>query len=262
MAEGGRGSSGNTWRRLGFKLVVLELATAMVLLVGAGLLGKSLYRLLERGSRVQPGSSGDAAGCGPVVQVSDERAADCVSRQIVDRIASLPGVESVGLASVLPVSFNGNTDWIRFVGRPYNGEHNEVNQREVSSELSADARRHAGARPLFHRGGRRVEARVVIINQALARRYFPAKIRSARSSGISAWRRSRSRKSSASWTTSGKGSSTRRSGPRSTIRSTRARTRRSRLSFGPRSPNVRFCRSLPQPSLSSIPISARSATSR
>ena len=42
-----RGSAGNTWRRLGSKLVVLELATAMVLLVGAGLLGKSLYRLLQ-----------------------------------------------------------------------------------------------------------------------------------------------------------------------------------------------------------------------
>ena len=46
---------------------------------------------------------------------------------------ALPGVESAGIASVLPVSFNGNTDWIRFVGRPYNGEHNEVNQRDVSA---------------------------------------------------------------------------------------------------------------------------------
>ena len=40
-------STGNTWRRLGSKLVVVELAIAMVLLVGAGLLGKSLYRLLS-----------------------------------------------------------------------------------------------------------------------------------------------------------------------------------------------------------------------
>ena len=35
---------------------------------------------------------------------------------------------------MLPVSFNGNTDWIRFVGRPYQGEHNEVNQRDVSPD--------------------------------------------------------------------------------------------------------------------------------
>ena len=45
----------------------------------------------------------------------------------MSRAATLPGVEAAGIASVLPVSFNGNTDWIRFVGRPYNGEHNEVN---------------------------------------------------------------------------------------------------------------------------------------
>ena len=36
-------------------------------------------------------------------------------------------------SSVFPVSFNGNTDWIRFVGRPYNGQHNEVNERDVSA---------------------------------------------------------------------------------------------------------------------------------
>jgi hypothetical protein len=47
LAEGSRGSAGNTWSRLGSKLVVLELATAVVLLVGAGLLGKSLFRLLH-----------------------------------------------------------------------------------------------------------------------------------------------------------------------------------------------------------------------
>ena len=42
LAEGSRGSAGSAWRRLGSKLVVLELATAVVLLVIAGLLGKSL----------------------------------------------------------------------------------------------------------------------------------------------------------------------------------------------------------------------------
>ena len=54
LAEGGRGSAGLVWRRLGSKLVVLELATAMVLLVGAGLLGKSLKLLLVGGTRITP----------------------------------------------------------------------------------------------------------------------------------------------------------------------------------------------------------------
>jgi hypothetical protein len=54
LVEGSRGSAGNTWRRIGSKLVVLELATAMVLLTAAGLLGKSLYRLLHVDLGIQP----------------------------------------------------------------------------------------------------------------------------------------------------------------------------------------------------------------
>ncbi|MGB6934626.1 MAG: ABC transporter permease [Acidobacteriaceae bacterium] len=54
LSEGGRSSSGIAWRRLGSSLVVLELCTAMVLLVGAGLLGKSFYRLLHTDLGFQP----------------------------------------------------------------------------------------------------------------------------------------------------------------------------------------------------------------
>ena len=47
LAEGGRGAAGRFWQRLGANLVVVELTVAVVLLAGAGLLGKSLYRLLH-----------------------------------------------------------------------------------------------------------------------------------------------------------------------------------------------------------------------
>lgn len=47
LKEGSRGSAGTTWRRFGSYLVVAELAIAVILLVSAGLLGKSLYRLLH-----------------------------------------------------------------------------------------------------------------------------------------------------------------------------------------------------------------------
>jgi macrolide transport system ATP-binding/permease protein len=42
LTDGGRTAAGTLWRRLGGRLVVVELATAMVLLAGAGLLGQSL----------------------------------------------------------------------------------------------------------------------------------------------------------------------------------------------------------------------------
>jgi macrolide transport system ATP-binding/permease protein len=173
LAEGQRGSSGSTWQRLGFKLVVLELSTAVVLLVGAGLLGKSLYRLLNVDLGFAPDRLATLQVAVPGVGYGSHEQVVALGKQILERIARVPGVESTGIASLLPVSFNGNTDWIRFVGRPYNGEHNEVNQRDVS----ADYFRTLGA--TLVRGRHFTDAddgshpRVVIINQALATRYFP-----------------------------------------------------------------------------------------
>src|SRR5215472_1928385 len=54
LAEGARGYAGTLWRRFGANLVVVELAVAVVLLVSAGLLGKSLYRLLHVEVGFQP----------------------------------------------------------------------------------------------------------------------------------------------------------------------------------------------------------------
>jgi hypothetical protein len=45
--ESGRTAAGTLWRKVIANLVVIELATTMVLPVGAGLLGKSFYRLLH-----------------------------------------------------------------------------------------------------------------------------------------------------------------------------------------------------------------------
>ena len=173
MSEGERGSSGNTWHRLGFKLVVLELATAMVLLVGAGLLGKSLYRLLNVDLGFTPERLATLQVAVPSSSYPTNERLIGVSKQIVERIASLPGVESVGLASVIPVSFNGNTDWIRFVGRSFNGEHNEVNQRDVSSRYLQTLGATLVRGRYFTEDDDASKPLVVIINQALARRYFP-----------------------------------------------------------------------------------------
>ena len=54
LSEGGRSAAGLLWRRFGANLVVVELATALVLLAGAGLLGKSFYRLLHTDIGLQP----------------------------------------------------------------------------------------------------------------------------------------------------------------------------------------------------------------
>jgi macrolide transport system ATP-binding/permease protein len=173
LTEGGRGYAGTLWRRFGTNLVVVELAIAVVLLVSAGLLGKSFYRLLH----VEIGFQADhlatvRVALSDVTYAKDEQVV-AVQKQIISRVSSLPGVQSVGISSVLPVSFNGNTTWIRLVGRPYNGEHNEVNQRDVSSGFFSTIRTNLLRGRYFTDADDASKPRVVIINQTLANKYFP-----------------------------------------------------------------------------------------
>ncbi len=151
---------------------MLELATALVLLAGAGLLGKSLYRLLHVDLGMTPEHLVTLEIGAKSRDINDQQAL-ALDRQVVSRLSNLPGVESVATTSQLPVAGNGNTDWIRFPGRPYHGEHNNVNEREVSSEYFTTI----GAKLLRGRYFADAEdlskPRVVIINQALVRKYFP-----------------------------------------------------------------------------------------
>jgi macrolide transport system ATP-binding/permease protein len=172
LSEGGRGAAGTLWRKLGSNLVVAELAIAMVLLAGAGLLGKSLYRLLH----VELGFVPDHVA---TFEVSGSRAvygkdADIrrLDRSIVDRLNAVPGVESAALTSDGVVGFNGDTDWLRFEGHPYNGEHNESLERDVTpgyfKTLKVKLLRGRGFTP----DDDATHPKVAIINQALARKYF------------------------------------------------------------------------------------------
>jgi macrolide transport system ATP-binding/permease protein len=173
LAEGARGYAGTLWRRFGANLVIVELAVAVVLLVGAGLLGKSLYRLLHVEVGFQPDHLATVGvELSSIAYPKDEQVSEA-ARKIQDRVSMLPGVQSVGLTSVLPVSFNGNTVWIRIAGQPYNGEHNEVNQREVSTDFFSTIRARLVAGRFFTAFDDASKPRVCIINQTLARKYFP-----------------------------------------------------------------------------------------
>jgi macrolide transport system ATP-binding/permease protein len=173
LAEGGRGSAGTLWWRFGANLVVVELAIAVVLLAAAGLLGKSFYRLLHVNLGFQPDHLATLQIAAPDSTYSRDEQAVALARQAVSRVSSLPGVKSVALASVLPVSFNGNTTWIRFLDRPYHGEHNEVNERDVSSEYFTTLRARLLRGRYFTDAEDASKPGVVVINQALARQYFP-----------------------------------------------------------------------------------------
>jgi macrolide transport system ATP-binding/permease protein len=173
LAEGARGGGGRFWRRLGSNLVVVELTVAVVLLVGAGLLGKSFYRLLHVDVNFEPDHLAMLGIMVPEVNYPKDANLIALQRHMQARIAALPGVQSVGLTSVPPLSFNGNTDWIRFVGRPFNGEHNEVNARDISSDYIRMLQAKLLRGRLFQDSTDDTKPKVVLINKKLAETYFP-----------------------------------------------------------------------------------------
>ncbi len=173
LTDGGRGTAGTLWRRFGANLVVVELAVAVVLLVGAGLLGKSFYKLLHVDLAFQPDHLATMQVALPQTTYPKEPQLIAVQRKLLDRIRSLPGVKSASVTSVFPVSGNGNTDWIRIVGKPYNGEHNEVNQREVSSDYFKTLQAKLERGRFFTEDEDASKPKVVIVNKAFVRQYFP-----------------------------------------------------------------------------------------
>jgi macrolide transport system ATP-binding/permease protein len=173
LGEGSRGSSSNSWRRLGSKLVVVELATAVVLLVGAGLLGKSLYRMMQVDLGFQPDHLIALRMAAPKSYASDEKSI-ALEQEVLRRMEALPGVTSAGIASDLPVlnNWSGGTN-IRLLGRPWNGEHNPTVEREVSSDYFSTLGARLRSGRYFTRAEDVSKPAVVVVNASFARKYYP-----------------------------------------------------------------------------------------
>jgi predicted permease len=173
LTESGRGSAGTLWRRIGANLVVIELATAVVLLTGAGLLGKSLYKLLHANLGFPPEHLATLEVGLPAASFSKDQQIVAFGRQVIDRLSELPGVQSAAFTDLLPVTCNCNTDWVRFVGRPYNGIHNEVNERDVSAGFFTTLRTTLLSGRYFSDADDATRQKVAIVNEAFVRKYFP-----------------------------------------------------------------------------------------
>ncbi len=172
LGDGGRSAAGRFWQRIGANLVVAELSVAAILLVGAGLLGKSFYRLLhvELGMDSTHLATLQMAAPGKSYPRPEQKVA--LLREITRRLSALPGVESVGITSDLPVQCNCDTDWIRIVGRPFHGEHNEVDERDVSPGYFHALKAKLIRGRLFTDDDDASKSQKIVINEALAQKYF------------------------------------------------------------------------------------------
>jgi macrolide transport system ATP-binding/permease protein len=171
LASGATASTGTAWRSLGAQLVVIELATTMVLLTGAGLLGKSLYKLLHVDIGFTPSHLATLWMAARDLKYLQNDQDLALQREVVTRLQNLPGVRGVGVANDLPLGGDGGTQ-IGFVGRPALGFNNEVGHVQVGVGYLPALKARLLAGRDFNENDNMQAPLVAIINQTLARRYF------------------------------------------------------------------------------------------
>jgi macrolide transport system ATP-binding/permease protein len=171
LASGSRSSS-STWRRFGSNLVVLELALAIVLLVAAGLLGKSFYRILHVDLNFNPEGLATLeidANTGyetPARQLA-------LSHHLIAAVQGIPGVEAAGTVSRLPVTCNCDAVPFRVLGRPWNGEQQQAVSSTVSASYFATIQGRLLSGRFFAETDDVSHPAVAIINRSMAQQFFP-----------------------------------------------------------------------------------------
>ena len=167
LKEGERGSTGGHARTRSV-LVVAEVGLSIVLLVGSGLLIRSFVRLM----RVDPGFDSShllvfQVGLPPTSNTSQQ---DGFYHQVVERLQALPGAQSAGAVSRLPLA-GGNSD--RSFQLPGSDQSYQADIR-----ISTPGYFQTMGIPLlkgrvFNQQDAQSPALVAVINQTLARTVFP-----------------------------------------------------------------------------------------
>ncbi len=176
LKEGGRsGNAHTTKRRTRSLLVIAESALSLILLAGAGMMIKSFINLQQ----VDPGFQVDNVLVVPISltpnKYPEESQRQVFFDQLTQRLRGLPGVQSVGATSTLPLLGGDRGNAFSIEGRPPlpPGQHLFAGTREVTPEYfqTMDI-------PVLK--GRAFDSRdtlnnpfVVIINETMAQRFFP-----------------------------------------------------------------------------------------
>jgi putative ABC transport system permease protein len=175
LRSGGRGGTGGRTRsRVRDVLMVCEVAASAALLIGAGLLIRSLVRLQE----VNPGFRADHV---LTMQLSLPKArypglkVGLFYEQLLDRLGQIPGVQTSGICRFLPLSGNDASLNFQIEGQPRLGA---ADQPRAKFRAASGGYFEALGIPLlagrlFDRRDNQHTPKVVIINGTAARRYWP-----------------------------------------------------------------------------------------
>jgi predicted permease len=156
-------------------LIVSEVALSLALLATAGLMMKSFVRL----GRVSPGFNPDRVltmlTALPEAKYTSDQQTASFYEQLIERVQSLPGVQSAAAANMIPLNGMNQTSTIRIEGKPEPkaGQEPDANSRSVSNSYFRTMQI-----PILR--GRKFTSQdsakgqpVVAINEAFAARFWP-----------------------------------------------------------------------------------------
>jgi predicted permease len=175
LKEGGRGlGAGTRAHRLRDLLVVLEMVLATTLLVGAGLLVRSLRNAEKTGPGFNPNHAVLAAFDLRTSGYTSERAAAFFDR-LIERIRANPGVESASLEEFVPLWFTGRSySSVNVEGyTPRPGEDMGIDLNVVGPGYFQMMQIPMVAGRDFSNQDRAGTPLVVIVNQSMANRFWP-----------------------------------------------------------------------------------------
>ena len=174
LKESGRLSAAAGRSRLRQGLVVSEVALALMLLIGAGLIVQSLDRLLEVKLGFDPQNLLTFRLLLPEAKYSQPEQVAGFVRELRGQLESLPGVTGVTTVTNLPVTNDGNTNILVIEGVPRPpGQEPEASTRIVSPNYFSTLRIPVLEGRGFEPGDTLNAPYAVIVNQELVRRHLP-----------------------------------------------------------------------------------------
>ena len=176
LKEGGRNASAGSGHRLRSALVVSEIALAVVLLVGAGLMMKSLYNLLQVNVGFKTQNLLTMSVTAPGSKYTDATSQNNFNDQLTQRVKSLPGVVNAGTVNILPLN-GGNTTRFTVDGDPVPppGQETEANIRTVNDTYFQTIGVPLLAGRMFDQSDLATGQPVIVIGKSLADKVFPGR---------------------------------------------------------------------------------------
>jgi putative ABC transport system permease protein len=190
LKQNNRSASGSQ-TRLRSGLAVAQIAIAIILLIGAGLMVKSLWALMH----VAPGFHSEniltARLSLPRSRYPDNRRIAALEREVLEKLHGTPGVQSAGFATYVPLSGSDN-DWDFLIeGRPPLpvGTHNMAKYRPVSAGYFETIGIPLLRGRSFTSADTAEAPWVVVINDSMAREYWPSENPIGRRLQVPGWPR-------------------------------------------------------------------------